>query len=44
MTILIFKGVKDEDPGSFLRNYKNACISTGTKTTENWVTFLPEFF
>ena len=43
MTIPIFKGVKDEDPKSFLRDYKRACISTGSRTTENWITFLPEF-
>ena len=43
MTIPIFKGVKDEDPESFFRNYKRACISTGSRLTENWVTFLPEF-
>ena len=40
MTIPVFKGVKDEDPESFLRNYKRTCKSG---TTENWVTFLPEF-
>ena len=43
MTIPIFKEVKDEDPKSFLRNYKRECISTGSRTTKNWVTFLPEF-
>ena len=29
--------VKDEDPESFLKNYKMMCISTWNKTTENWI-------
>ena len=29
MTILILKGVNDEDPKSFLNNYKKTCINTG---------------
>ena len=29
--------VKDEDPESSLKNYKMMCISTGSKTTENWI-------
>ena len=43
MTIPIFKGVKDEDPESFLRNYKRTCISTGSRTMNNWVTLLSKF-
>jgi hypothetical protein len=43
MMIPIFKGMKDEDPESFLRNYKKACISTGSRTTENWITFILKF-
>ena len=41
--IPIFKGVKDEDPESFLKNYKRICISMGSRTTENWVTFYRNF-
>lgn len=43
MTISIFKGVKDEDPELFLRNYKITCISTGSRTMNNWVTLLSKF-
>ena len=43
MTIPIFKGMKDEDLESFLKNYKRACIRTGSGITRNWITFLLEF-
>lgn len=42
-SIPVFKGVKNEDPESFLRNYKNTCISTWSRIIENWITFLPQF-
>ena len=35
--------MKDDDPESFLRNYKRTCISTGSRNIENWVTYLSEF-
>ena len=34
---------EDEDPESYLTNYKKTCISTGSRTTKNWVTFILEF-
>ena len=43
MTILVFKGVKDEDSKLILRNYKMTCISTRRRSTENRVLFLLEF-
>ena len=43
MTIPIFKGVKDEDPESFLKKYKRTCISTRSRTMKNLITFLPKF-
>ncbi|BBN11547.1 hypothetical protein Mp_5g12840 [Marchantia polymorpha subsp. ruderalis] len=43
MSIPVFAGTKEEDPESFLKSYKRACISTGSRTSENWSTLLPKF-
>jgi len=43
MVIPIFRGNKGEDPEVFLREYKQACISTGLRTATEWLNFLPEF-
>jgi hypothetical protein len=43
MVIPIFRVSKGEDPEVFLREYKRASISTGLKTTTEWLNFLPEF-
>ena len=31
----MFKGVKDEDPESFIRHYKRTYLSMESRTTEN---------
>jgi len=43
MVILIFCGNKGEDPETFLREYKRACIGMGLRTAVEWLNFLPEF-
>ena len=43
MMIPMFKGVNDEDPESFLKNYKKTCIRIGSRIMKNLVTFLPKF-
>jgi len=43
MVIPIFRGSKGENPEVFLREYKRACISSGLRTTAEWLNFLPEF-
>ena len=43
MKILMLKGFKDEDPKTFLRIYKRACLSTGNRITKNWAKFYQSF-
>jgi len=43
MVIPIFCGNKGEDPETFLREYKRACIGMGLRTAVEWLNFLPKF-